>query len=166
MITLFFVFSFIFFLLFLTWYIRRFQHPPPSFLRHPPLDLAFPTSFLTSLFPFPSFLFHPFLRLHPPSHNRLLSWSNQPAFFGLSKHQKDGFTSSTVTFYQKSMFNFLNPFTDRYFHLWDIFRFIFRQLRMTLFFNYDGRKMIFLQMHNTVLQMVISKCKNIKLWKN
>ena len=43
-----------------------------------------------------------------------------------------GFTSSTIAFYQKSIFDFLNPFTNisGYLNLTDIFRFIFRQLRM------------------------------------
>ena len=54
---------------------------------------------------------------------------------GLNKYQNCDFTSTTVAFYQKSIFDFLNPFTDisGYLNLWDIFRFIFRQLRMTFF---------------------------------
>ena len=49
--------------------------------------------------------------------------------------KKGNFTSSTVGFYQKSIFDFLNPFTNilGYFNLWNIFRLIFRQLKMTLF---------------------------------
>ena len=54
---------------------------------------------------------------------------------GLNKYQMGDFTSSTVAFYQKSVFDFLNPFTKMsgYLNLWDVFRFIFRQLRMTFF---------------------------------
>ena len=53
----------------------------------------------------------------------------------LNKYEKGDFTSSTVAFYQKSIFDFLNPFANisGYLNLWDIFRFIFRQLRMTFF---------------------------------
>ena len=46
------------------------------------------------------------------------------------------FTSSTVGYYQKSkIFAFLNLFTNipGYFNLWDIFRFMFIQIRMTFF---------------------------------
>ena len=71
-----------------------------------------------------------FRQFPPHSPTPLLTLFNQPTFLGLNKYQKDDFTSSTVTFYQKSIFSILNPFTNR---LWDIFRFIFRQLRMTLF---------------------------------
>ena len=54
---------------------------------------------------------------------------------GLNKYQKGNFTSSIVAFYQKSIFDFLNPFTNIScsLNLWDIFRFIFRQLRMAFF---------------------------------
>ena len=53
----------------------------------------------------------------------------------LNKYQKGDSTSSTVAFYQKSIFGFLNPFTNisGYLDLWDIFRFIFRQLRVIFF---------------------------------
>ena len=51
-------------------------------------------------------------------------------FLGLNKYQKGDFTSSTVAFYQKSIFNLLNPII---LNLWDIFRFIFKQLQMTFF---------------------------------
>ena len=60
---------------------------------------------------------------------------------GLNKYQKCDCTSSNVTLYQKSIFDFLNP-------LWDIFRFIFRQLRITFLI------MVFLQMHNKIWQRV------------
>ena len=54
---------------------------------------------------------------------------------GLNTYQKDDFTSSTVAFYQKSVFNLLNPFKNisGYLNLCDISRFIFRQFRMTIF---------------------------------
>ena len=54
---------------------------------------------------------------------------------GLNKYQKGDFTSLTMAIYQKSVFYFLNPFTNisGYLNLWDIFRFIFRQLRMNFF---------------------------------
>ena len=54
---------------------------------------------------------------------------------GLSKYQKHDFTNSTVAFYQKSIFDFLNPFRNipDHLNLWNVFMFIFRQLRMTFF---------------------------------
>ena len=55
---------------------------------------------------------------------------------GLNKYEKGDSTSSTVLLsVKKSIFDFLNPFTNTsgYLNLWDIFRFIFRQLRMTFF---------------------------------
>ena len=33
---------------------------------------------------------------------------------GLNKYQKGDFTGSTITFYQKSILDFLNPFTNIY----------------------------------------------------
>ena len=50
----------------------------------------------------------------------------------LNKYQKGDFPSSTAAFYQKSIFDSLNTFTNipGYLNLWDIFRFIFRQLRL------------------------------------
>ena len=54
---------------------------------------------------------------------------------GLNKYQKGDFTSSTLASCQKSIFDFLNPFTNisGYLNLWDIFMFICSQLRMTFF---------------------------------
>ena len=72
---------------------------------------------------------------------------------GLNKYQEGDCTSSTVAFYQESIFDFLN--ISGYLNLWDIFRFIFRLLRMT--FSHKimvAQKIIFLQMHNTILQRV------------
>ena len=78
--------------------------PPPTFLQPPPASIRH-----TSL---------PYTLL-----------------MGLNKYQKDYFTSSNFAFYQKSIFNFLNSFTNisSYLNLWDIFRFILSQLRMTFF---------------------------------
>ena len=47
----------------------------------------------------------------------------------------DDFNNSTVAFYQ--FLFFLNPFTNMsgYLNSWDIFRIIFRQLRMTFSHN-------------------------------
>ena len=80
---------------------------------------------------------------------------------GLSKYQKGDCTSSTVALYQKSVFHFLNPFTDMsgyinlWDNLWDIFRFIFRELKMTFFTKlWLQKKISFLQMHNTIWRRV------------
>ena len=48
----------------------------------------------------------------PPSRNPLVLLI-RPTNLGSNKYQKGGFTSSTVTFYQNSIFNLLNPFTNR-----------------------------------------------------
>ena len=72
--------------------------------------------------------------MQPPSCPNL---TQQPSLHltGLDKCQKGDFTSSTIAFYPKSIFDYLNPFTNilGYFNLWDIFRFIFRQHRITFF---------------------------------
>ena len=48
-----------------------------------------------------------------------------------------------------------------YLNLWDIFRFIFRQLRMIFFHKIMvAEKNNFLQMHNTILQRVQTKGTN------
>ena len=74
-------------------------------------------TFLKALFPLSSFLFHPLLRYFrqfpPHSRNPLLPKSDQPTFLGLNTYQKGDCTSSTVASYQKSIFNLLNPFTNR-----------------------------------------------------
>ena len=72
---------------------------------------------------------------------------------GLNKYQKSDFTSSTVAFYQKSLFDLLNPFTNisGYLNLWNIFRFILRQLIMNFFHKIMmAENIIFLHMHNTI----------------
>ena len=104
---------------------------PPSFLRHPPLDSACPhfkifvSPLLTYLrqFPLPATPSFPNLDTPTiPTHNQWV-------------YQKGDFSSSTVAFYQKSVFHFLNSSTNisGYLNLWDIFRFIFRGLRMIFF---------------------------------
>ena len=74
----------------------------------------------------------------------------------LNPYEKGDFTSSTVTFYQKSIFDFLNPFTDKssYLGLWDIFRFIFRQLRMTFF-----HKIMVAEKNNFLFKCITQFCK-------
>ena len=55
----------------------------------------------------------------------------------------DDFKNSTVAFYQ--FLFFLNPFTNMsgYLNSWDIFRIIFRQLRMTFSHNIMVAEKIF-----------------------
>ena len=94
--------------------------PAPSpFLRHTPLTqlAAIPPPPFRIFLSLPFFLFHPLLRYSrqfPPTLTQpsptLIRPTNLPY---CKKHQKDDFTSSTVAFYQKSIFNLLNPFTNR-----------------------------------------------------
>ena len=82
---------------------------------------------------------------------------------GLNKYQRGDFTSSTVAFYQKLIFDFLNPFTNisGYLTLSDIFRFIFRKLRITFFFiKLRWQKKIFLQMHTQFCKELSSLAKS------
>ena len=111
--------------------------------------------FLKSLCLLPSFLFHPFLRHFiqspPPRHPHAnsfpaliwptnLSWLKQ-----ISKRQIYQF---------KLLLSIKNQFLG-YLNLWDILRFIFRQLRMIFLHKlWWQKKTIFLQMHNTILQRV------------
>ena len=96
--------------------VRKGVPVPPLFKAPTPWP-SLPPPFLKSLFPLLSFLFRPLLRYFrqfpPHSPTPLLTLFNQPTFLGLNKYQKDDFTSSTVTFYQKSIFNLLNSFTNR-----------------------------------------------------
>ena len=89
--------------------------PAHPFLSQLPIDPAC-SLFWKSLFLLPYFLLHPILRnfrqFPPLSRNHLLPWSNQLTFLGLNKYQKGDFTSSTVAFYQKSIFKLLDPFTN------------------------------------------------------
>ena len=83
---------------------------------------------------------------------------------GLNKHQKADFTSSTVGFYQKSIFHFLDSFT--YISgilIYGIFSgSILGNLEWLFFIKLWWQKKIFIQMHNSILQRLISKCKNNK----
>ena len=74
---------------------------------------------LNSLFLLPSFLFHPLLscyrQLPQPyatSSCPKMSYQHSLHIMGLNKYQKDDFATSTFAFYQKSIFNFLNPFAN------------------------------------------------------
>ena len=74
--------------------------------------------FLKSLLPLSSFLFYPVLRYFRQPLSTFtqlpnaLNPTNQP-FLVQTNIEKVYFTSSTVTFYQHSIFNLLNPFTNR-----------------------------------------------------
>ena len=96
--------------------------PVPLLFKVPTPWLSLPPPFLKYLFPLPSFLFHPLLRYFRQfpslSCNPLLPYiepTNQPTFHGLNKYQNSDLTSSTVAFYQKSILNLLNLFTNRLF---------------------------------------------------
>ena len=101
--------------------IVRKTVPAQPFVRHPPLPLF--------CFPPPVTVFQTVGSRLPNGTPSCPNPKKQP-----SLNQKGYFISSTVAFYQKSIFNFLNPFTNisGYLNLSDIFRFIF-----------------FLQMHDT-----------------
>ena len=76
--------------------------------------------FLKSLFPLPSSLVHLLFRyfrqfpsLTQPS-PALIRHTNLPSTYLMNnRYQKGDFTSSTVAFYQKSNFDFLNRFTNK-----------------------------------------------------
>ena len=92
--------------------VRKGVPAPPPFLRPPPLDPACPPPLLKSLFPLPSYRsthFKGILDSSPNTH----ATPYCPTFLGLNKYQNGDFTSSTIAFYQKSIFNLLNPFTNR-----------------------------------------------------
>ena len=111
--------------------------PAPLFRIPTSLDRACPL--FLKIFYLPSFPFHPFLgyfRKFPhfhanPSCPNLTHQFPYTKLRGINKYRKGNFTNSTATFYQKSIFNFLNPFANisGYLNLWNTFRFIFRQLR-------------------------------------
>ena len=96
--------------------IVRKTVPSQPFVRHPPLPLF--------CFPPPVTVFQTVSSNLPNGTPSCPNPKNQPS---LNKNQKGYFISSTVAFYQKSIFNFLNPFTNIsvYLNLSDIFRFIF-----------------------------------------
>ena len=103
------------------------------FLRHPPLYPACPLFKIfvcPSLFSLPS----PFkvFQTVPPTLTQpllVLIWPTNILWF--KQISKEQFYRFNCHFLSKMNFNLLNPFANRYLHLWDIFRFIFRQLRMT-----------------------------------
>ena len=143
------------------------------FLRDPPLHPACPTPFKIRVSP-PLFFVTPTFKLFqtvPPPHATPSSpnSTHQPSLQlinGFKQISKGWFYQFNCHFL---IFDILNPFTNisGFLNLWVIFRFIFRQLRMIFFIkSWRQKKTIFLQMHNTILQRVISKCKNEKPWKN
>ena len=70
--------------------------------------------------------------------------------------------SSTAAFYQKSIFSFLNPFrnTSGYLNLWDIFRFIFRQLFFFHKIKVTEKSNFFCQiLSNFAKSKISSECK-------
>ena len=93
---------------------KRVPAPQPL-LSQPPLDPVC-SPFLKSLLLLCSFVFHPIRHFiqtpHPHATPSCPSPTNQPSF-GSNKYQKGDFTSSTVAFCQKSIFNLLDPFTNR-----------------------------------------------------
>ena len=98
-------------------YIVRKGIPAPLFKAPTPWPSLPP--FLKLLFPLPYFMLHPLLRYFPqspfphPHANLLLLQSDQPTPFRFKQISKGYFTSSTVTFYQKSISNLSNLFTNR-----------------------------------------------------
>ena len=84
--------------------------PWPSLIR--PTSSIFKIFVSPPLFSVPPLLRY-FKQFSLPSRNPLLPQSDQPTFLGLNKHQKGDFTSSTVAFYQKSVFNILNLVINR-----------------------------------------------------
>ena len=104
---------------------RSGSSPPPS----PSTELFYGTQFLTQL-AFPLFKifvspllfsapppFKVFQTVPPPSRNTPIFQTVPPLTLIqytniLNKHQKGDFTSSIVAFYQKPIFDFLNPFTN------------------------------------------------------
>ena len=88
------------------------SHPASPLLRHPLLDLSC-SFFLKSLFDLPFFLFRPLLRYfrqfpHPHAIPSCPNLTHQPFLHitDLKKYQKSDFASSTIAFYQKSIFNY------------------------------------------------------------
>ena len=98
--------------------VRKGVPESPPFLRHPPL-LSVPPPFKV------------FKTVSPTltqCHTALIRPTN---FLWFKQISKGRFYQSNCQFYQKSIFNLLNSFTNH--NLLDIFSFIFRQLRMTFF---------------------------------
>ena len=124
-----------------------------------------PTPFLKSLFLLPSFLLHSLLRYFrqfpPPSRNptcpnptHQLSLHIINAF---NKYQKSDFTSSTVAFYQKSIFDiYIVLQIYQVILIYGIFSASHLHNLEWLFFIklWWQKKIIFPQIHNTILQRV------------
>ena len=89
----------------------------PDPLLKAPTPLSSLTPFFKSLCPIPLFSVSPLLRYFgqylPPSQPPSAIIQLPTNLLGLNKYQKSNFKSSTVFFYQKSIFNLLNPFTNR-----------------------------------------------------
>ena len=83
----------------------------------------------------------------------LIQPTNQPIFFGLNKYQKGDFTSSTVAFYQKSIFDFFFLKIYQVILIYGIFSSSILDNLETLFFIklWWQKEIIFLQMYNTIL---------------
>ena len=143
-------------------------------MRFHPLLFKVPTPwpslppFFKSLLPLPFFLFHPLLRYFrqfpPPSHNPLLPLPNTPTSLYIINRFKQ---ISKRCFYQfnccflSNIFDFLNPFTNisGYLNLWDIFRFILRQLRMTFLHK------IMVPDYGMLLLSVFKKLRTWQFWR-
>ena len=132
--------------------MTQLSPPPFKILVSPPL-------FSVS----PLFKVSPTLKQPPPV---LICPTNLSWFKQISKglfYQLNCHFLSKIDFY----IIFSIPVQIDYFHLWNLFRFIFKQLRITFFSKIMvAQKIIFLQMCNTIWQIVISKCKNDKALKN
>ena len=124
--------------------IVRMGVPAPLFNAPNPWP-SLPPSVLRSSFPPSSFLFHPLLRyfrqFRPPSRNPLLPQSDLPTFLG----SKGRFYQFNCRFLSKISYILLQI---GYLHLWDIFRLIFRNLRMTFFHR------IMVKTHETILERI------------
>ena len=149
-------------------------------------------SFLKSLFLLHSFLFHPFLRYFrqfhptpPPPHPHRTPFCHNLTH-QLSSHIINRFKEISKELSYQFSCRFLSKIKNQflifyillqiynlqiyslqiyivYLNLWDIFRFIFRQLKDDFFYKVMvTEKITFLQMPNTILQRIISKCKNDK----
>ena len=89
-----------------------------------------------------------------------IAFNHQPTFLGLNKYQRGDFTSSTVALYQKWIFYLLNPFHKYviliYSYGYGIFSGSFLgNLEWTFSIKlWCQKKIIFLQIHTTILQRV------------
>ena len=121
---------------------------PAPFLWHPPLDPACPPPFLKSLFPL-LFLFHPLLRYFRqfplPSYNPSCTYPTHQTFLHINNKFKQiskrmispvqlplSIKNHSLQIYPYNLTNI-----SGYLNLWDIFRVIFRQLRMGHVYKYE-----------------------------